>query len=126
MKGRDIGLALSGGGSRAAAFHLGCLRALHDRDLLGRVRVVSGVSGGALLAALWAYGPEDFGEFDDGVVQLLRRGLHGAILRRAIRPAALGRTVAAAADAAVARVRGGYPGAVRWANRTDALAMGAR
>ena len=25
-----IGLALSGGGSRAMAFHLGCLRALND------------------------------------------------------------------------------------------------
>jgi len=56
------------------------------------------------------------------VVQLLRRGLHGAILRRAIRPAAVGPTLAAAAGTAVARVRGGHPGAVRWANRTDALA----
>ena len=43
---RVIGLALSGGGSRAAAFHLGCLRALHDRDLLRRVRVISVISGG--------------------------------------------------------------------------------
>ncbi|WP_179199448.1 patatin-like phospholipase family protein, partial [Streptomyces viridochromogenes] len=48
---RTLGLALSGGGSRAAAFHLGCLRALHDRDLLDSIRVVSGISGGSLLAA---------------------------------------------------------------------------
>ena len=27
----NLGLALSGGGSRAIAFHLGCLRALRDR-----------------------------------------------------------------------------------------------
>ena len=29
-----VGLALSGGGARAMAFHLGCLRALHDRGIL--------------------------------------------------------------------------------------------
>src|SRR3546814_1286445 len=36
-----IGLALSGGGSRAIAFHLGCLRALHDRGVLPKVSVLS-------------------------------------------------------------------------------------
>jgi len=40
----SIGLALSGGGFRAMAFGLGCLRALNDRDLLQHVRVVSGIS----------------------------------------------------------------------------------
>src|SRR5258708_34805155 len=83
---RDIGLALSGGGSRAAAFHLGCLRALHDRGLLPRVRIVSGVSGGALLAALYAYGPANFEEFDAAATAVLRRGA-----RRGIRPGALAR-----------------------------------
>ena len=34
-----IGLALSGGGSRAIAFHLGCLRALNQLGLLDRVSV---------------------------------------------------------------------------------------
>src|SRR6266702_4765201 len=71
---RDIGIALSGGGSRAAAFHLGCLRALNDRGLLPRVRVISGVSGGALLAALYAYGPLSFDEFDAMSTELLRQG----------------------------------------------------
>jgi hypothetical protein len=52
---RDVGLALSGGGFRALAFHLGCLRALNDRGVLERVFVVSGVSGGSLAAALYAY-----------------------------------------------------------------------
>ena len=55
-----IGLALSGGGFRATAFGLGCLRALHDTDLLRHVAVVSGISGGSLLTAMWAYGPADF------------------------------------------------------------------
>jgi len=79
---RDVGVALSGGGSRAAAFHLGCLRALHDRGLLPRVRVMSGVSGGALLAALYAYGPPTFEEFDALATAALRRGLQRAIVRR--------------------------------------------
>ena len=37
---RNVGLALSGGGSRAIAFHLGCLRALYDRGVLDRLRVI--------------------------------------------------------------------------------------
>jgi predicted acylesterase/phospholipase RssA len=94
---RDIGLALSGGGFRAAAFHLGCLRALHDLDLLGRVQVVSGVSGGALLAALWAYGPAEFGAFDEQAVGLLRRGLQGELVRRALRPVPLARDLTSTA-----------------------------
>ena len=72
---RDIGLALSGGGSRAVAFHLGCLRALHDLDLLPRVQVVSGVSGGAVLASMYAYSLDSFAEFDRRVVEFLSRGL---------------------------------------------------
>jgi NTE family protein len=31
-----------------------CLRALHDRDLPPAVGVASGISGGAVLAAMWA------------------------------------------------------------------------
>ena len=70
-----IGLALSGGGSRAIAFHLGCLRARHDRRLLGDVSVISAVSGGSVIAAMYAYGDDDFEEFDRMVVSLLRDGL---------------------------------------------------
>ncbi|WP_284741091.1 patatin-like phospholipase family protein [Amycolatopsis sp. RTGN1] len=119
-----IGLALSGGGFRASAFHLGCLRALHDRDLLERVQVVSGVSGGALLAALWAYGPEDFGQFDAEVVELLRHGLQGEMVRRVFRPAAIVRNMRAATATAM-RILPGVPNPplARRANRTDALAV---
>ncbi|MET9617514.1 patatin-like phospholipase family protein [Kitasatospora indigofera] len=120
---RDIGLALSGGGFRAAAFHLGCLRALQDRGLLNRVRVVSGISGGSLLAALWAYGPSDFGEFDDRTTQLLRRGLHATLLYRALHPRAATRNLTAATRTLAGRLtRSGIPAATRRFNRTDALA----
>lgn len=43
-----IGLALSGGGMRAAIFHLGLLGRLASDDLLGQVTFVSTVSGGSL------------------------------------------------------------------------------
>jgi predicted acylesterase/phospholipase RssA len=81
-----VGLALSGGGFRATAFGLGALRALHDRNVLADVEVVSGVSGGSLLTAMWAYGPGDFEEFDDTVTSLLRRGLQRELARRALHP----------------------------------------
>ncbi|MBS0546103.1 MAG: patatin-like phospholipase family protein [Proteobacteria bacterium] len=46
-----IGLVLSGGGVRAAVFHLGVLRLLADRGALERVSVLSTVSGGSLVSA---------------------------------------------------------------------------
>ncbi|WP_142062309.1 patatin-like phospholipase family protein [Pseudarthrobacter sp. B4EP4b] len=86
LRRQRIGLALSGGGFRATAFGLGALRALHDRDLLKEIEVVSGISGGSLLTAMWAYGPESFQEFDDSVTELLRRGLQRELLLRAFSP----------------------------------------
>ena len=47
----QIGLALSGGGFRATLFHLGVVRFLYEANLLHQVRFISGVSGGAILAA---------------------------------------------------------------------------
>ena len=46
-----LALCLSGGGFRAALFHLGAVRRLAERGLLARLDLVSAVSGGALLAA---------------------------------------------------------------------------
>ncbi|MDO1585607.1 patatin-like phospholipase family protein [Rhizobium oryzicola] len=76
-----IALALSGGGARAMAFHLGCFRALHDRGILDHVQAISSVSGGSVLAACWAYRGEDFDAFDKHVVEVLRRGIQGDIVR---------------------------------------------
>lgn len=47
-----IGLALSGGGVRAAAFHAGVLRYLAERGLLEKVAHVSSVSGGSLFVGM--------------------------------------------------------------------------
>lgn len=63
------------------AFHLGCLRALHDRKILDKVNVLSTVSGGSVIGACWAYRGEDFATFDRHVVAVLRRGLQRDITR---------------------------------------------
>lgn len=50
---KKIGLALSGGGYRAAAYHIGTLRALHKLNVLDKVDVISSVSGGSITAAFY-------------------------------------------------------------------------
>ena len=52
-EGKKIGLALSGGGYRAAAYHIGTLRALHKLNVLDKVDVISSVSGGSITAAYY-------------------------------------------------------------------------
>lgn len=79
-----LGLALSGGGSRAIAFHLGCLRALADYGILERISVLSSVSGGSVVAAMYAYTSDSFDEFDERVVALLKRGFVGGIARHTL------------------------------------------
>ena len=70
-----IGIALSGGGSRAIAFHLGCLRALHDQGILDQVKILSTVSGGSVIGALYTLTDEPFPEFENRVRTVLKRGL---------------------------------------------------
>jgi integrative and conjugative element protein (TIGR02256 family) len=77
-----IGLTLSGGGSRAIAFHLGCLRALHDKGILENIEAISTVSGGSVLGALYVYGNESFEEFEKKVVGLLKKGLFWNIVKQ--------------------------------------------
>jgi NTE family protein len=93
-----IGLALSGGGSRAIAFHLGCLRALNQLGLLDRVVILSTVSGGSVIGAYFhahfhAEGGH-FAAFETSVRALLARGLMGPMWRKLF--SALGLKVAAA------------------------------
>lgn len=48
-----VGLALAGGGFRASFFHLGVFHRLAELDLLRRVEVISTVSGGSIIGALF-------------------------------------------------------------------------
>lgn len=52
--GNELGLALSGGGMRAAMFNLGLLKWMYDSKLLDRVDIVSTVSGSSY-TAYWLY-----------------------------------------------------------------------
>lgn len=117
-----IGLAFSGGGFRATAFGLGALRALRDRGLLDDLDVVSGISGGSLLTAMWAYGPADFAEFDTTVVELLCGGLQAELVRRAFAPRVAGANLLSTLTALPGTARN------RHSTRTEALvnAMAAR
>lgn len=80
----QIGLALSGGGSRAIAFHLGCLRILHELGLLERVKVLSTVSGGSVIGALYAANEESFPAFEKKVRAVLSRGFVKPALRKIV------------------------------------------
>lgn len=82
-----IGLALSGGGSRAMAFHLGCLRALDDLELLEKVGVLSTISGGSVIGAYYAYSPKiTFREFEVNIRKVLRVGFHRKIALELLKP----------------------------------------
>lgn len=89
---RNVGLSLSGGGARAMAFHLGCLRALHDRGILDRLAVVSTVSGGSVIGAMYAFSADSFEAFDSRVVTVLREGLAVRIAKEALAPEGLVRS----------------------------------
>ena len=49
---KKISLALSGGGTRAMAFHAGMLRLLAEKGKLENISKISTVSGGSLLVSL--------------------------------------------------------------------------
>ena len=104
-----IGLALSGGGFRAAAFHLGVLKRLREIGLLDRVAVLSTVSGGSIVGAFWAQwrataegDPQsaDFWDrFEQSAIAFMRLGLRGRLLLCGFAlPAAWLLTIAAAAS----------------------------
>jgi NTE family protein len=81
-----IALTLSGGGSRAIAFHLGCMRALHDHGILKNIAVISSVSGGSVIGALYAYSHDDFDAFEARVKALLHRGIFCRALGHFLNP----------------------------------------
>lgn len=89
---RGTALCLSGGGFRAALFHLGAVRRLDELGVLGRLRTISAVSGGAVVANLLAHpdlewpdpqgAPGRVGGLEELVAEPLRR-LTGTNVRTA-------------------------------------------
>ena len=77
IDGKKIGLALSGGGYRAAAFHLGTLKKLHELKILDKVDVISTNSGGSIIGAFYAMHHRNFQEFEIK----LKKGLATSVIR---------------------------------------------
>lgn len=72
----ELALSFSGGGYRAAAFHLGALRLLHRTELLRDVVALSTVSGGSIVGAAWVLSVlrgERFDAFDKRFVGFMAR-----------------------------------------------------
>jgi len=58
-----IGLALSGGGYRAAAFHLGVFKKLNELNILNCVDILSTISGGSIIGVYYLLHKDNFDEF---------------------------------------------------------------
>lgn len=81
---KRIGVALSGGGYRAAAYHIGTLRALDKLGILKDVDVISSVSGGSILAAYYALHKDNYEEFEAGFIKRLQKGVVNSSFRYGI------------------------------------------
>lgn len=78
-----IGLSLSGGGYRAAAFHLGTLRFLHKMGLLEKLDFLSTVSGGSIIGASYCQKISEgmnFREFEQYFKARLQMSVIGRVL----------------------------------------------
>jgi NTE family protein len=62
---KKIGIALSGGGFRAAAFHLGTLNKLKELGILDRAEVISAISGGAIIGGYYGLHFRNYQSFKD-------------------------------------------------------------
>jgi len=58
-----IGLALSGGGYRAAAFHLGVLKKLKEMGILDKLHALSTISGGSIAGVYYLLNIDNFEKF---------------------------------------------------------------
>lgn len=79
---KGLGLALSGGGSRAIAFHYGVLEALHELGVDKKVDVVSAISGGAIIGAFFNLYRDNWSRFKAEVEKVLAEGLEAALYEK--------------------------------------------
>jgi NTE family protein len=79
-KKRKIGLALSGGGYRAAAYHIGTLKKLHEMNILKNVDIISSISGGSITSAFYGLYGENFQDFENGLIKGVKSNVIKGIL----------------------------------------------
>lgn len=70
-KAKRFGVALSGGGYRAAGFHLGTLGRLHELGLLDKVDVLSTISGGSIVGAAYCLHKGTYANFENQMIEKL-------------------------------------------------------
>lgn len=68
---KRIGIALSGGGYRAAAFHVGTLKKLNEMGILENVDVISTISGGSITGAAYCLHRSNFEEFEKTIIDAI-------------------------------------------------------
>ncbi|MCH7962769.1 MAG: patatin-like phospholipase family protein [Bacteroidetes bacterium] len=67
--GKKIGLSLSGGGYRAAAYHLGTLKKLNEMKILEDIDIISSVSGGSITSAVYGLNGDNFPYFEKALIK---------------------------------------------------------
>jgi len=75
-----IGLALSGGGYRAAAYHIGTLRKLKELGILDRITMISTISGGSIVGASFGLNGDNYSDFEKNFI----KGLKKSVIRKVI------------------------------------------
>jgi len=73
INNKKIGLSLSGGGYRAAAFHLGTLKKLHHLGILEKIDVISTISGGSIVGACYCLNKQHFSSFEKEMYEALNK-----------------------------------------------------
>jgi NTE family protein len=68
-----LGLSLSGGGYRAAAFHLGTLNKLHEMGVLQQTDVISTISGGSIIGAYYCLEKDNYDQFSQNLYNGLQQ-----------------------------------------------------
>ena len=71
IKNKKLGLALSGGGYRAAGFHIGTLKKLNEMNLLDKLDKLSTISGGSIIGAAYCLHEGNFEEFEEKMIETL-------------------------------------------------------
>jgi NTE family protein len=72
---KRVGLALSGGGYRAVAFHLGVFKKLNELKILDKIDVISTISGGSIAGAYYLLKKDNFNDFYNGLYHSLQKSI---------------------------------------------------
>lgn len=70
---KKVGLALSGGGYRAVAFHLGVFKKLNELEVLDKIDVISTISGGSIAGAYYLIKKKNFDDFYKSLYHSLQK-----------------------------------------------------